>query len=73
MAGHLWDEAAQNWGYGGLAQQGELLERYKESAKRLQQLKARGVAAGCADGPVCSSAKSLFHRFVRAAVTALSS
>ena len=46
VAGHLWDEAAQNWGYGGLAQAGELLERYRESATRLLDLKSRGVAAG---------------------------
>ena len=46
VAGHLWDEAAQNWGYGGLAQAGELLERYRESASRLLDLKSRGVAAG---------------------------
>ena len=46
VAGHVWDEAAQNWGYGGLAQAGELLERYRESATRLLDLKRRGVAAG---------------------------
>lgn len=44
---HLWNPEARNWGYGGLPKdQNELMERYIESFRRMQDLKKRGVAAG---------------------------
>jgi len=45
--GHLWDTAANNWGYGGLPKdKGEYQDRYRESICILEDLKAQGIAAG---------------------------
>ena len=47
VQGHLWDNSTRNWGYGGLPKnREEYLERYRESIKRLVNLKGRGIAAG---------------------------
>ncbi len=45
--GHLWSNETTNWGYGGLPKdKAEYKERYKESIRRLAELKSRGIAAG---------------------------
>jgi len=45
--GHLWDADANNWGYGGLPKdKGEYQDRYRESIRRLVELKSKGIAAG---------------------------
>jgi hypothetical protein len=47
IAGHLWDENRDNWGYGGLPKNAaEYRERYVESLRRLAELRAQGIAAG---------------------------
>jgi len=47
VAGHLWDPGVRNWGYGGLPKdRDEWLERYRESIRRLAELKQQGIAAG---------------------------
>lgn len=47
VQGHLWDNSTRNWGYGGLPKnKAEYLERYRESIRRLVELKGRGIAAG---------------------------
>jgi hypothetical protein len=44
---HLWDHNKRNWGYGGLPQTlEECKERYRESIRRLVQLKKKGIAGG---------------------------
>ena len=44
---HLWDNSTRNWGYGGLPKDAaEYKERYRESIRRLVELKAEGIAAG---------------------------
>jgi beta-galactosidase len=44
---HLWNPGAKNWGYGGLPKsKEELLGRYRESIRRLIQLKRQGLAGG---------------------------
>jgi beta-galactosidase len=45
--GHLWDSNRDNWGYGGLPKDAkEYRARYEESLRRLNELRARGIAAG---------------------------
>ncbi|MCS7467666.1 sulfatase-like hydrolase/transferase [Stieleria sp. ICT_E10.1] len=45
VPGHLWRKSDRNWGYGGLPKtKQEYIERYKESIRRLADLKQRGVA-----------------------------
>lgn len=45
--GHLWNPDARNWGYGGLPKnKEEWIERYRESIRRLADLKKQGIAAG---------------------------
>ena len=47
VKGHLWDANRRNWGYGGLPQnEAEYKERYATSLSMLNELRARGVAAG---------------------------
>ncbi len=47
VKGHLWDESKDNWGYGGLPKsREEYVERYRESLRRLADLRGRGIAAG---------------------------
>jgi len=47
VQGHLWDPNARNWGYGDLPQsKEEWLERYRESIRRLAELRKQGIAAG---------------------------
>ncbi len=47
VEGHLWDNQANNWGYGGLPKNAdEYKERYVESIRRLVELKKQGIAAG---------------------------
>ncbi|TWU40987.1 glycoside hydrolase family 2 protein [Novipirellula artificiosorum] len=47
VKGHLWDAGRRNWGYGGLPKtMQEYKDRYVESMRRLQELKAKGIAAG---------------------------
>ncbi|HEU5118885.1 MAG TPA: glycoside hydrolase family 2 TIM barrel-domain containing protein, partial [Isosphaeraceae bacterium] len=47
VEGHLWDPNTRNWGYGGLPRdKDEWLDRYKESIRRLAELKQQGIAAG---------------------------
>jgi hypothetical protein len=47
VPGHLWDASAGNWGYGGLPRDREdYLARYRESVRRLVDLKRKGIAAG---------------------------
>ncbi len=47
VAGHLWDSNRDNWGYGGLPKDAaEYRSRYEESLRRLDVLRARGIAAG---------------------------
>lgn len=42
---HLWVKSKRNWGYGGLPKnKQEYIERYKESIRRLAELKKQGVA-----------------------------
>ncbi|MCA9068580.1 MAG: hypothetical protein KDA84_06640, partial [Planctomycetaceae bacterium] len=44
---HLWDADRRNWGYGGLPQnEAEYKERYVTSLKMLNELRAKGIAAG---------------------------
>jgi len=44
---HLWNPEARNWGYGGLPKnKKELLERYQKSMDILEELYAKGIAAG---------------------------
>lgn len=46
VKGHLYDEQRDNWGYGGLPENAEeYLERYRESIRRLVELKENGIAA----------------------------
>ncbi len=43
--GHLWDSERDNWGYGGLPKNAEeYQERYRESLRRLVELKKKGIA-----------------------------
>ena len=45
VQGHLWDNSRRNWGYGGLPQNvDEYKERYRESLRRLIELKGKGIA-----------------------------
>jgi beta-galactosidase/beta-glucuronidase len=47
IKGHLWDADRRNWGYGGLPQnQQEYKERYVTSLRMLNELRAKGIAAG---------------------------
>ena len=47
VQGHLWDPNARNWGYGDLPKsKEEWLERYRESIRRLAELRKQGIAAG---------------------------
>lgn len=47
VQGHLWDADRRNWGYGGLPKnQAEYRERYVKSLELLNQLRAKGIAAG---------------------------
>lgn len=47
VEGHLWNPEARNWGYGGLPRdKTEWIERYRESIRRLAELKEKGIAAG---------------------------
>ncbi len=47
VEGHLWDPQARNWGYGGLPEnKEEWQERYRESIRRLAELREQGIAAG---------------------------
>lgn len=47
VQGHLWDPNARNWGYGNLPKsKEEWLERYRESIRRLAELRKQGIAAG---------------------------
>lgn len=47
VRGHLFDPERQNWGYGGLPKdEAEYKERYLESMRIIQELKAKGVAGG---------------------------
>jgi beta-galactosidase len=44
---HLWDNSRRNWGYGGLPKTvEEYKERYRESIRRLADLKKKGISAG---------------------------
>ena len=44
---HLWDATRRNWGYGGLPETAaEYKERYVTSLNMLNDLRARGIAAG---------------------------
>lgn len=44
---HLWNPNARNWGYGGLPKsREELTARYRESIRRLTDLRKMGVAGG---------------------------
>lgn len=44
---HLWDKSRRNWGYGGLPKTvEEYKDRYRESIRRLAELKKKGIAAG---------------------------
>jgi beta-galactosidase len=44
---HLWDEDANNWGYGGLPQnEQEYRQRYERTLNQLIELKGQGIAAG---------------------------
>ena len=44
---HVWNPEAKNWGYGGLPKtKEELLGRYRESIRRMIQLKRHGLAGG---------------------------
>jgi Glycosyl hydrolases family 2, sugar binding domain/Glycosyl hydrolases family 2/Glycosyl hydrolases family 2, TIM barrel domain len=47
VAGHLWDNDRDNWGYGGLPKdEAEYKERYQTSIDKLVELKKQGIAAG---------------------------
>ena len=47
VLGHLWDNSRRNWGYGGLPKTvEEYKERYRESIRRLADLKTKGISAG---------------------------
>jgi beta-galactosidase len=47
VKGHLWDADRDNWGYGGLPKTvAEYKDRYRESLRRLAELKRKGIAAG---------------------------
>jgi beta-galactosidase len=47
VKGHLWDADRDNWGYGGLPKnEEEYKQRYITSLKILNELRARGIAAG---------------------------
>ncbi len=47
VEGHLWDPAQRNWGYGKLPEsEEEYKARYRNSIKRLNALRHRGIAAG---------------------------
>lgn len=47
VKGHLWDADRRNWGYGGLPKnEAEYKERYLTSIKMLNDLRAKGIAAG---------------------------
>lgn len=47
IAGHLWDNDRDNWGYGGLPKNPEeYRQRYIESIRLLIELKSQGIAAG---------------------------
>ncbi len=44
---HIWDASRRNWGYGGLPKNAEeYRERYVQSLKMLNELRAKGIAAG---------------------------
>jgi beta-galactosidase/beta-glucuronidase len=47
VEGHLWDLGKRNWGYGGLPQTiEEYMDRYRQTAKTLGDLKKKGITAG---------------------------
>ena len=47
VEGHLYDPGTRNWGYGGLPKdEAEWRDRYRESLRRLIELKSQGIAAG---------------------------
>lgn len=47
VLGHLWDNSRRNWGYGGLPKTvEEYKNRYRESIRRLADLKMKGISAG---------------------------
>lgn len=47
VPGHLWSTQTRNWGYGGLPEnRQEWIQRYRESIRRLAELRKRGIAAG---------------------------
>jgi len=47
VKGHLWDADRDNWGYGGLPKTvNEFKARYRESIRRLAELRGKGIAAG---------------------------
>ena len=47
VEGHLWNPAARNWGYGGLPKtEAEYRQRYAETLRQLDELRAHGIAAG---------------------------
>ncbi len=47
VPGHIWDPNRRNWGYGGLPKNAaEYRERYIRTLKKLNELRARGIAAG---------------------------
>jgi beta-galactosidase len=47
VMGHLWDNEANNWGYGTLPKtEAEYRERYDKSLNKLIEMKKQGIAAG---------------------------
>jgi beta-galactosidase len=47
VAGHLWDESRENWGYGGLPKtKAEYRDRYIKSLEILNDLRGKGIAGG---------------------------
>ncbi|QDV72738.1 glycoside hydrolase family 2 protein [Botrimarina mediterranea] len=47
VEGHLWRPGSHNWGYGGLPKdEAEYLDRYRESLRKLGELRSKGIAAG---------------------------
>ena len=45
VANHLWADSKRKWGYGGLPKtKQEYIQRFKESIRRLAELKSKGVA-----------------------------
>jgi Glycosyl hydrolases family 2, sugar binding domain/Glycosyl hydrolases family 2/Glycosyl hydrolases family 2, TIM barrel domain len=47
VKGHLWDADRANWGYGGLPKTvDEYKARYRESIRRLAELRDKGIAGG---------------------------